>query len=169
MRCPECGNEERFWVKERMVNWVLLDNETEEVVKEGEVEENRYEQDAFQCGACEKVFQNSWSNWATRNQFNEEKYRLLQNGKVLFTGPAPDVREKIEELLREKFGFFISLRESTEIGEFQFFLHEDNDTNLTEKQEELLRDHYGIDTMNEESSEREILNLLNIKIEKGEI
>lgn len=97
-----------------------------------------------------------------------QQYVLKQNGTPLFTGNEWDVREKIEELLEQRVGFFVSLQENTEEpGEYHFYLHSDNDEDMTEEDIETLNDHYGINTIDDENSEFMIKQLLNIEVEEA--
>jgi uncharacterized protein (DUF1697 family) len=93
-------------------------------------------------------------------------YQLKQGDNLLFEGHEADVREKIEELLEERVGMFVSLQENVDEDEdtYEFYLHTDNDEELSEKQLDILHDEYGIDTMNDANSEQAIKNLLNIDV-----
>lgn len=92
-------------------------------------------------------------------------YVLKQNGETLRKGHEADVREVIERLLEDRVGVFVSLQENVEEG-YHFYLHSDNDDDLTEGELTMLDAHYGINTHDEEASEFAIRELLKITIEE---
>lgn len=55
----------------------------------------------------------------------ERTVELFQNRKSIKRAHQADIREVIEGLISEKFGFFASLQENTEEGEYQVYLHTD--------------------------------------------
>lgn len=66
MKCPHCGNEEEFWVLEVTKSWVKINNFTETILDEGEVQENYYDQTKFECAKCERVIYEPWDAWVTK-------------------------------------------------------------------------------------------------------
>lgn len=91
------------------------------------------------------------------------QYALYQNGVIIYTGNEWFIREQIESLLEEKINIFVSLQENTEEG-YEFYLHSDNEDELSQEHLNLLNDHYGINTHDDESSQYAIENLLSIKV-----
>lgn len=61
MTCKKCGNNEEFWVIERMRNWVKINKDGEIVDDSGEVEENILEKEQYQCAVCDKVFYENYN------------------------------------------------------------------------------------------------------------
>lgn len=92
----------------------------------------------------------------------EKEVSLLQNGNLLLTGHQADVREKIEEMIDEKFGFTPSLQEDAE-EEYLVYLHTDTYDDLEEKEIEEL-DSHGI-TDEPESATNAIKKLFNVEFE----
>jgi uncharacterized protein YegP (UPF0339 family) len=97
----------------------------------------------------------------------KQKYTLKQNGAVVLTSDQYTVREKIEELLQERLGLFISLQEFTEEGRYEFYLHTDNDEDISSHILDRLDDEYGINTHDEKASEFAIKELLAIEVEEA--
>lgn len=91
-------------------------------------------------------------------------YQLLQNGQPILTGDEFIVREKIEELLEERIGFFVSLQENTDDDEYHFYLHTDNEQDVSDEDWPVLTEQYGLNCWDDENSEFLIKQLLNIEV-----
>ena len=65
MKCTKCGNDEEFWVLEKIVSWVKINvkNETINEDEGGDVEENTYDQTRYQCAECEEIIEKKWDHW----------------------------------------------------------------------------------------------------------
>lgn len=93
-------------------------------------------------------------------------YELTQNGQHVLSGNDCHVSEKIEAMLQERLGFFVSLQPYTDDDEYNFYLHTDNEDILTEEQLNMLDEEYGINTHDEENAELQIKQLLNIDVKE---
>lgn len=71
-----------------------------------------------------------------------------------------DMREKVEELLEEKLGFFVSLQENVDDDEIEIYIHTDAYEDLEEEQLSILDEK----SITEDDSKEVIEKLLNIKI-----
>lgn len=100
--------------------------------------------------------------------YSEDKstYQLYQNNKLILEADMYAVRERIEELLEEKLGFFVSLQENTDEGYYQIYLHTDNEEDMDEEDLNLLQEKYGIDCHSDDVSDRIIKEILSIEIIK---
>lgn len=75
------------------------------------------------------------------NSYNMIKIELKKNdGEVIMVGHPADVREKIEDMLSEKLGFYPSLQEDVEDGVYWVCVHSDTYEDLEEEQIEKLED-----------------------------
>lgn len=66
--------------------------------------------------------------------YNEIKIEMKKKDKVLKVGHPADVREKIEDMICKKLGFYPSLQEDVDEGEYKVYLHTDSYEDLDEDQ-----------------------------------
>jgi hypothetical protein len=66
--------------------------------------------------------------------YDEIKIEMKMKDNVLKVGHPADVREKIEDMICEKLGFYPSLQEDVDDGEYQVYLHTDSYDDLDEDQ-----------------------------------
>lgn len=92
-----------------------------------------------------------------------QAYQLIQNGVPLVKGDEYTIREKIEELLEEKTGVFVSLQEFTDDGEYEFYLHSEASDDMTDAEWDTLTQNYGLGR-DDKSDEIAIRQLLAITI-----
>lgn len=91
-----------------------------------------------------------------------QHYRLIQNGKLVMKSDEFTIREKIEEMLEEKTGIFVSLQENTDDG-YHFYLHSEASDDMSDTEWDTLTKQYGIGD-NDEAAETAILSLLDIRV-----
>lgn len=91
--------------------------------------------------------------------------QIKQKGKRVFIGDQYDVREKVEEMLEEHYGFFISLQENEpeEEEEYQVYLHTDSYEDMEEN--DLAKIEKDGITEDPEGCTIAVCNLLDIEFE----
>jgi hypothetical protein len=92
-----------------------------------------------------------------------KQYVLTQDGKPVKHGDQYAIREMIEYLLEKELGFFVSLVEYTEDGEYEFYLHTDNEEDISMKNLIHLA-NLGIAVHDDAASEKSIKKLLRIDV-----
>lgn len=92
-----------------------------------------------------------------------QTYELIQGTTTVLQGDEYAVREKIEEMLEEKTGIFVSLQENVD-EEYRFYLHSEAGDDMSDREWDTLTKQYGI-SHNEEAAETAILNLLGIRVQ----
>jgi glycosylphosphatidylinositol transamidase (GPIT) subunit GPI8 len=93
--------------------------------------------------------------------FNEIKIEMKNKEEVLITDHPGNVREKIEDMLSERLGFYPCLHEDVEDGNLVVALHSDSYEDLEEDQIDQLT-KVGI-TETEESTTEAIKNFLGVE------
>jgi hypothetical protein len=93
-------------------------------------------------------------------------YTLYSDGQPVVTGDEYRVRETIEILLEHKIGISVSLQEHADEEGYSFYLHSDNDEDLSESALKRLDEEYGINTHDDENSEFAICKLLKLTIKE---
>jgi hypothetical protein len=88
-------------------------------------------------------------------------WKITQNGITIKEGHPADVREKIEEMIEERIGLFLSLQEDEEEG--YIYLHSEYVEDLTDKEIDQVND-LGITENYDETTISALKKLLGIKI-----
>jgi hypothetical protein len=93
--------------------------------------------------------------------YNEIKIEMKNKEEVLIVEHPGNVREKIQDMLCERLGFYPDLHEDVEDGNFVVALHTDSYEDLSEEQIDQL-DQLGI-TESEESTTEAIKRFLQVE------
>lgn len=93
-------------------------------------------------------------------------FQLFQGDVLLVESDECTVREKIEVLLEEKTGVFVSLQENIDDEEFEVCLHSDNWDDVDEEELDSLQQQLNVELGDDSAVDTAIKQLLNISVKE---